>query len=225
MHFDTLKAKGELRMKRSGKRVVSACLLFGIALAVSVGLIRALTGDVSSAPSEPDTFVWVRLPIRTDSAVAEILLYDQDGAPVQTLRPKNGAAVSELLPPGVYFAATALGCTEFTLHEDASVSVNCGCGWSDGERLCLTSERVGVVTVERFASELALAEDGGWVDYTLVNAHTRLREVVRCTKPQELLTCVFRGVPYGEYTLEENGAAQCRVTVDENSPEVAVSLP
>ncbi|MBQ6431188.1 MAG: hypothetical protein IJJ99_04865 [Oscillospiraceae bacterium] len=212
-------------MKRSGKRVVSACLLLCIALAVSIGLISALTAGVSSAPSENDTYIWVRLPIRADSAVAEIRLYDQNGAPVQTLRTSNGAAVSELLPPGDYFAATELGCTEFTLHEDASVSVSRGCGRSEGKRLCLTSERTGVVTVERFASGPALSEDGGWVDYTLVNETTRLREVVRCTGAQELLTCVFEGVPYGEYVLEENGAAQCRVTIDENTPEVAVSLP
>ena len=212
-------------MKRSGKRIVSACLLLGIALAVSVGLLRMLSADVSSAPSAGEADLWVRLLLHADASVSEIRLYDQSGAPLQTLQTKNGAAVSELLQPGVYFAATALGCTEFTLHENASVSVTCGCGWSDGERLFLTSDRVGVVTVERFAGGRELTEDGGWVDYTLVNATTRLREVVRCTKPQELLTCVFRGVPYGEYTLEENGVAQCRITVGEDAPEIAVSLP
>lgn len=212
-------------MKRSGRRMISACLLLGIALAVSVGLIRVLSAGVSSAPSEKDTYVWVRLLLCADESVDAIRLYDQDGKPVQTLQTKNGAAVSDLMQPGVYFAATELGCTEFILHENASVSVTCGCGWSDGEQLHLTSEQVGAVTVERFADGRTLTEDGGWVDYTLVNGQTRLREVVRCTKPKELLTCVFKGVPYGEYTLEENGVPQCRVTVDEDSPEIAVSLP
>jgi len=213
-------------MKRSGKRIFSACLLLAIALALSVGLIRALTGGVSSAPTaENDTYVWVRLLLHADPSATEIRLYDQRGKPVQALQTKNGAAVSGLLPPGVYFAATDLGCTEFTLRENASVSVNGGCGRADGGRLWLTSEQVGAVTVERLTDAPALAEDGGWVDYTLVNAETRLREVVRCTSAQALLTCTFHNVPYGEYTLEENGVAQCRVTVNEATPEVAVSLP
>lgn len=212
-------------MKGSGKRILSACLLLGIALAASIGLISALTADASSASAEEDTYIWVRLLLNADPAVGEIRLYDRDGKPLQTLQTVNGAAVSGLLPPGVYFAATELGCTEFALREDAAVSVLCGCGWSDGERLCLTSEQVGVVTVERFADGAEIAEDGGWMDYALVSGERRLREVVRCTQPQELLTCVFRGVPYGEYVLEENGVAQCRVTVDEDTPEIAVSLP
>ncbi len=212
-------------MKRSGKRIICACLLLGIALAVSVGLISAISADSGSAPSEKETYFWVRLPIRADSAVEEIRLYDRDGNPVQTLRATNGAAVSGLLQPGDYFAATALGCTEFTLHENASVSVNRGCGRSDGNRLCLTNEPVGTVTVERFTPGPGSADDGGWVDYTLVSETARLREVVRRTDGQEVLTCTFEGVPYGDYVLEENGVAQCRVTVDEGSPEVAVSLP
>lgn len=204
--------------------MISACLLLGIALAVSVGLIRMLSADVSSAPSEKDAYIWVRLLLCADPSIGEIRLYDHNGKPVQTLQAKNGAAVSNLLQPGVYFAATDLGCTEFTLHENASVSVNCGCGRSDRERLYLTSEQVGVVTVERLASGWALTEDG-WVDYTLVNEKTRLREVVRCTSAQEMLTCLFEGVPYGEYTLEENGVAQCRVTLNAETPELFVSLP
>lgn len=211
-------------MKHFGKRIWSACLLLLIALAVSVGLIRMLSADVSSAPSEKDAYIWVRLLLCADPSIGEIRLYDHNGKPVQTLQAKNGAAVSNLLQPGVYFAATDLGCTEFTLHENASVSVNCGCGHSDGERLFLTREPVGTVTVERLASGWALTEDG-WVDYTLVNGKTRLREVVRCTGAQEMLTCLFEGVPYGEYTLEENGIAQCRVTLNAETPELFVSLP
>ena len=210
-------------MKRSGKRICSACLLLGIALALSVGLMRMLSADVSSAQEE--AYVWARLMLRADPSVREIRLYDEDGKPLQTLQANKGAAVSGLLEPGVYFAVTELGCTEFTLHKNASVSVTRGCGQTDGERLRLTDEQTGTVTVERFAADRELTEDGGWMDYALVGDQTRLREVVRCTKPEELLTCVFEGVPYGQYVLEENGAAQCSVTVDEKTPEVAVSLP
>lgn len=210
-------------MKRSGKRVLSACLLLLFALAASVGLICGLTGGGSAA--EDGACLWLRLPLRADPSVGEIRLYADDGTPLQTVQAKNGAAVSGLLPSGVYFAATARGCTEFTLDESGAVRVDGGCGWWDGERLFLTSGQVGAVTVERLADGRVLAEDGGWVDYTLVGADTRLREVVRCTRPQEVLTCTFEGVPYGEYVLEENGVAQCRVTIDEATPELAISLP
>ncbi len=211
-------------MKRSGKRICSACLLLGIALTLAVGLMSALSAGASSAPQE-ETYLWARLRLYADPAVAEIRLYDREGKPAQTLKTTNGAAVSGLLEPGTYFAATERGCTAFTLREDGSVRVTGGCGRADGTRLWLTSERVGAVTVERLSSALEATEDGGWVDYTLVNETTRLREVVRCTEPREVLTCTFEGVPYGEYTLEENGVAQCRVTVDEDTPEIAVSLP
>lgn len=214
-------------MKQSGKRILSACLLLSIALAASVGVIRALTVGASSAPSAGgnETFLWARLGLNVDASVDEIRIYGHDGKPVQILQPKNGAAVSGLLTPGTYFAATALGCTEFTLHKNASVSVSSGCGWSDGEQLYLTDAQVGAVTVERLASAHDVTEDGGWIDFTLVSGETRLREVVRCSAAQEVLTCTFEGVPYGEYVLAENGVAQCRVTVDESTPEVAVSLP
>lgn len=216
--------KAGSHVKRSGKRIFSACLLLGIALTLSVGLMSALSAGASSAPPE-ETYLWVRLVLRADPAVGEIRLYDRDGKPAQTLQTTNGAAVSGLLEPGTYFAATEQGCTQFTLGEDGSVRVTGGCGRADGERLWLTNERVGAVTVERLSSDLEAAEDGGWVDYTLVSETARLREVVRCTKPREVLSCTFEGVPYGEYVLEENGVAQCRVTVDENTPELAVSLP
>lgn len=214
-------------MKQSRKRICSACLLLGIALALSVGLICAVSSNVSSAPPETDTdtYIWLRLLMNTDAAVKEIRLYTREGKPLQTLQVENGTAVSDLMTPGTYFAATEQGCTEFILNKNASVSVSCGCGWSDGEQLYLTDEQVGTVTVERFASERVLTEDGGWIDYTLVNAKTRLREVVRCSKPQELLTCVFAGVPYGEYVLEENGIEQCHVSINEDLPEISVTLP
>ncbi|MBQ3357141.1 MAG: hypothetical protein IJG45_08550 [Oscillospiraceae bacterium] len=212
-------------MKRLEKRTFSAFLLLAIALAVSVGLVRMLTGGVSSAPSGETPCVWVRLRLYADASVEEIRLYGQDGKPVQTLETNNGTAVSGLLTPGVYFAASAQGCTEFTLQENASVRVTGGSGRADGAELWLTDGQLGAVTVERLADAAALSEDGGWMDYTLVSETTHLREVVRCSGDKEVLTCTFRAVPYGQYVLEENGVAQCRVTVDADTPEIAVSLP
>lgn len=212
-----------MTMKRSGKRILSACLLLGIALALSVGLMRALSADVSSAQEE--TYLWTRLQFTADPAVTEIRLYGQDGRPVQTLQTVNGAAVSGLLTPGLYFAVTEAGCTEFRLRKNAAVCVVGGCGRADETRLWLTDEPFGAVTVERLSSARVLTEDGGWVDYALVSGQTRLHKAVRCTAAQEILSCTFEGVPFGEYVLEENGVAQCRVSIDEDAPEIAVSLP
>ena len=212
-----------MTMKRSGKRILSACLLLGIALALSVGLMRALSADAASAQEE--TYLWARLQFTADPAAAEIRLYGQDGRPVQTLQTVNGAAVSGLLTPGVYFAVTEEGCTEFRLRENAATFVVSGCGRAEGARLWLTDEPFGAVTVERLSSARVLTEDGGWVDYTLVSGQTQLHKAVRCTAAQEVLTCAFEGVPYGEYVLEENGVARCRVTIDEDTPEIAISLP
>lgn len=148
-----IEAEGVCTMKQSGKRILCACLLFGIALAPAVGLTCAL-----SAGSARESILRPRLSLCADPAVTEV-------------------------------------------------------------RSC------GVVTVERLPNALELTEDRGRVDYALVSGTTQLREVVRCAGAQEILTCTFEAVPWGEYTLEENGVAQCRVTVDEDTPEIAVALP
>ena len=211
-------------MKRSVIRLCSAVLLMLIALSVSAATIGAISSQ--DKPVKKDTYVWIKLLFATEPCAEEILLFSADGIPIQRLvTDENGSAVSELLIPGKYYAFTAQGCTEFTLHENASVTADGGCGWSDGEILHLTSAEVGTVTVERAAKTELLTQNGGFLDYTLKNDTFERRQVVRCTASGGILTCTFEGVPYGTYVLVENGTSRCRVTVSADQNSVTVTLP
>ncbi len=213
-------------MKRSVIRLCSAILLMLIALSVSAAAIGAISSQDKPIDTAADTYVWVKLLFATEPRVEEILLFSADGMPIQRLATdENGSAVSELLITGKYYAFTAQGCTEFTLHENASVTADGGCGWSDGEILHLTGAEVGTVTVERAAKPELLTQNGGFLDYTLKNDTFERRQVVRCTAAGGILTCTFEGIPYGTYVLEENGVSRCRVTVSADQNSVAVTLP
>lgn len=203
-------------MKHSAIRLCCAVLLMLLALAVSVAAIGA-------AGRKTGPFVWVRLHLAAEKKTQEVCLYSADGAPLQTLQTDDaGEVVSGLLTPGKYYAVTRSGCTEFTLHDDASVSADGGLGWSDGETLHLTGEKVGTVCVERLVGVQTLAR-GEWLDYTLSGGGIVRREVLRCKAAGETLRCTFEGVPYGSYVLKENGVEQCRVTVGEEA--LTVCLP
>lgn len=213
-------------MKRSVIRLCSAILLMLIALSVSAAAIGAISSQDKPIDTAADTYVWVKLLFATEPRVEEILLFSADGMPIQRLATdENGSAVSELLIPGKYYAFTAQGCTEFTLHENASVTADGGCGWSDGEILHLTGAQIGTVTVERAASQALLAQNGGWFDFTLRGDGFERREVLRRTDADGVLSCRFEGIPYGTYILEENGTARCRVTVSAAQDDVTVALP
>lgn len=211
-------------MKRSVIRLCSAVLLMLIALSASAATIGAISSQ--DKPVKKDTYVWIKLLFATEPRAEEILLFSADGIPIQRLvTDENGSAVSELLIPGKYYAFTEQGCTEFTLHENASVTADGGCGWSDGEILHLTSAEVGTVTVERAAKTELLTQNGGFWDYTLKNGTFERRQVVRCTAAGGILTCTFEGVPYGTYVLVENGTPRCRVTVSADQNSVTLTLP
>ena len=213
-------------MKQSAIRLCSAVLLMVLALTASAATIGAISSQDKPEEEKEDTYVWVKMLFATEPRAEEIRLFSADGMPLQQLKTEaGGTAVSELMMPGKYYAFTERGCTEFTLHENASVSADGGCGWSDGEILHLTSAEVGTVTVERAAKESLLTQNGGWLDYTLKSGDFERREVVRCTAAGGILTCTFEGIPYGTYFLEENGVSRCRVTVSAEQENVTVTLP
>lgn len=203
-------------MKDSARRICCAFLLLGLALAMSVGVIGAM------ASGEEESYVWVRLLLHTDPEVDELRLFSSDGLPMQTLQVQNGATLTQLLPPGEYYAVTERGCTEFSLDETAAVQILGGCGRSDGEQLFLTAEPMGTVRVER---QVTATLAGTWAEYTLTGGAQTLRRTVRCGSEGAALECVFSAVPCGTYRLEENGVFCCSVTVTEEDPKLSVALP
>ena len=225
-------------MQRSATRIVCAFLLMAIALTSSVGLMVFAENETepmeNSTPSIPTAqksaevdLVLVRMLFNAAAGIHEIRICRQDGAAVQTLTPDaEGAAVSNPMVPGEYLAITELGRAAFTLHENAAVSVQSGCGWSDGEQLYLTHAAVGSVTVRRRVAAGELLEEDGWLDYTLSNSAYYARQVVRQeTDTDAVLECVFQGVPYGSYVLHENGVDCGEVILTAAGSNVTLLLP
>lgn len=194
-------------MKNGILRIISAFLLLMIVSAVALGAFSAAT-------QEETVYVWQRIYFAHDG---ELSLYSSDGTLVQTLSPdESGHAASDLLPEGKYYAVSKEACVEFFLHSDCSVTVEGGCGWTDGKYLHLTDEAVGTVRAEFWA------QTDGFCVLTLSDGVTERTEAVHCEKGQTV-TGEFLGVPYGSYVLRY-GSAAVRVTVDEETPSVLVAL-
>ena len=199
-------------MKQSALRIACAGLLMALAVAVSAVSIGAAVSD-----KQRTTPMWVRMAVRTEKGSEQVQLFAADGTLLQSLKTDaTGAAFTELLEAGEYYAVTADSCTRFCLRENAASEVLGGCGWSDGEQLYLTGAQIGTVRIEG-------AAQGDWLDFVLTDGAHRRREVVYCKT--ETISCVFEGVPYGTYTLSEGGKQLCIVTVDAQSPDVTVDYP
>ena len=202
-------------MKPSVLRICSAFLLMAIAVALSMGMI---TAAVEQPQEEEETYVWVRLPIKTKPQ-GEIRLYTAEGQPAERLTADmGGRAVSSLLPVGTYYAVAEDGCCEFSLSEKAEVTVTGGCGRFDGQVLHLDGKKAGSVSLSRQTS----GEE--WLEYTLSDGKTTLRQAVRCTDGKTA-QCVFEGVPFGSYQLRENGVFRCNVVLSEENPDISVAIP
>lgn len=194
-------------MKQGFLRIICASLLLLIVSAAALGAFSAAT-------QEETVYAWQRIYFAHDG---EISLYSSDGTPLQTLcADESGHSASDLLPEGKYYAVSDEACAEFFLHSDCSVTVEGGCGWTDGKYLHLTDTPVGTVRAE------FLAQTDGFCVLTLSDGVTERTEAVNCEKGQTA-TSEFLGVPYGSYVLRY-GSAAVRVTVDEETPSVLVAL-
>ena len=204
-------------MKPSVLRLICALLLMGIALSFSVALVVGAVNHGGQAQEE--SYLWLRLPMAAENTEA-IRIYSAEGEPLQSLTPDtDGNTTSRLLPAGTYYAVTDYGCTEFSLSEKGEVRVNGGCGWFDGQTLHLTRQPVGTLHVT------SPNVGAGWRDYTLTGEGGSYRKVLRAGGEESVLTCTFGSIPYGTYTLTENGIVRCRITIDAEQPNVDISLP
>lgn len=210
-------------MKQPFLRICCAFLLLGLITAGSMGLIGAVTSEASIQESQAAP--WVRILLSARPGCREIRLYSGEGLLMQTLVPTAEGEVTVSLPaPGSFYAVTSEGCTEFSLNEVSELIFTAGCGWAEGRSLHLTKEPYGTVTLARLISQ-ELISQGSWVHYVLKGGEETLYRTLPIPKDSRTLTCRFDAVPYGSYTLEENGIEKCRVVVDENQQTVAISLP
>lgn len=229
-------------MKQSAARVFCAAALMLTALATSVGLMgavfaenevpeedRVVTAHAPRAPQQEKEadLVLVRMLFVAQPGIHQIRLCNQKRQILQQLTPDaEGVAVCEPIQPGKYIAQTSQGDVAFTLLENASIKVDSGPGWTDGEQLHLTSDAVGTVTVLRSVTPSELESSAYWLEYTLSDSAYYAREVIYHDGANStVLACTFYGVPYGSFVLKENGIQCATVALSSASSEVIIELP
>ena len=116
-------------MKRSVLRILCACLLMGIAFAVTVGIYAALQ-------KEEIVYVWHHVRLDKQAQV-----FRSDGQKVN----------NELLPTGEYYAVSDDVQTEFAITNDGIV-VHSG-GWTDGLTIYMTNDAIGSIGAEFLAED------------------------------------------------------------------------
>lgn len=193
-------------MKRSVLRTVCAFLLMGIALSAVIGFFAA-------GKEETTVFAWQRVRFAGEN---EISLYDENGALVQKLTPTDGFASSKLLPAGRYYAFSGQVCTVFFLHDDCTITLEGGCGWTDGQTLHLTNEPVGTVRAEFVAKQ-------PYYTFSLVGTAFSEQKTVH-TSIGQTVSCEFLGIPYGTYKLYRGDEAVGSICISESTPNITLAL-
>lgn len=153
---------------------------------------------------------------------------------LQTLTVNNQhEVVTNGLQPGQYLAISEeIGAVLFSLHDNASVAMLSGNGWSDGEMVFMTTQQTGTVQVLRYLPlETVSAEDTVCYTYTLsgqgITTDRILRFTVKTAQAEGYYvnSCTFAGLADGEYQLWENGTLLQTVSVSTESPAIIELRP
>ena len=188
-------------------RMGSACLLFFIALTVTVGALAAV-------PEEPKVQSHVELETR---GTQSLILFDGKGTFLEEISvDENGLARTKALPQGEYFVVCKEGLVQFSLDDKGELSLICGSVTVEGRRLSYGERSLTTL----YITGKALSE---WEDFLLVGTDFRRRQVLRCEAGQAL-ECQFSGLLPGEYRLERNGSLVCRITVEAGQVRQCVRL-
>ena len=196
-------------MKQSVIRMLSAALLRVLAVGIMAGAIGAVSEDAVQA--------WSRVRFQTGGQ-QKLRLYNAQGVLVETMTTDaQGHCTTELLEQGCYYVVCEDGLAEFSLDARGISEVKGAA--EEGEKGILFAPAVGKgsVTIQR----RALAESYEYELYS--QAYSKSRSLY-CAAGEQVST-MFEGLPYGLYTLKENGRALCRVELTEEKPEAVLCLP
>lgn len=162
-------------------------------------------------------------------AVIDILTPNRTQLQQSVINDRHEAVIGEI-PPGKYIAEnSALGSVLFTLHDNASVSVLGGCGWTDGEILYLSDNEIGTLSVLCYVPVSEVDPiDGLCCTYSLIGDTYASDRILRFTVETEqkdgyyVQSCIFAGLPEGCYSLIENGTDCQTVTISADEQSVKV---
>ena len=160
--------------------VLTAFLLSTTASAAETPVPEPVPTPISAAPVQEG-----RLRVCICAAATRGMLCTSEGAALQELTfDRNDQTVAGPLSPGDYTVQAGSLRAAFTLRSNGSICRVEGSGWTDGERLHLSSETVGSVTVRY---------DGPW--------RWQLEGEQVCTPELTADCCRYRTLPFGSYIL------------------------
>ncbi len=198
-------------MKQMHVRILCGFLLLIMAMGIMAGVILAM-------PEEEALFAWSRITFQTGGKQV-LSLYDGEGQLLRMMQTDGeGRCMTELLEEGSYYGVCRDGLVRFDLTAQGIQGVE---GTAEvTEDFCLSfcpSQHSGEVRITGKARQ-------EWYEYELRSATYSCKKILRCTEGDPIL-CTIQNIPYGDYTLLENGRTLCRVEVTEEEPLVELSLP
>ncbi len=198
-------------MKQSVIRILCAVLLLAIALGIMAGVILAV-------PEKEETQLWSRITFCTRGQ-QELRLYNDKGAYMTTITTdRDGKGVSGLLEEGSYYGACRDGLVQFRLTSQGIENIRGQATREDKWTVALagTTEPGSLCITGQARQE--------WYEYEVRSESYSRRQVLRF-QPGDPIRCTLEDLPYGSYTLLENGRVLCRVELTEEEPRVEVCLP
>ena len=198
-------------MKGSLLRVLCATLLLFIGMGIMAGVILAM-------PEEETLTAWTKVTFQT-MGKQTLSLYNKEGTLIDTMETDGeGKCTTDLLEEGTYYGVCREGLVEFSLNAYGIEKASGGAVATDKNELLFSSDiQPGELRIYGKARQAQYIYELSSRDYSY--SHTLNCEVGRT------IECVIENLPYGDYTLTENGRVLCRVEITEGKPMVEISLP
>ncbi|MBR6826167.1 MAG: hypothetical protein IKM59_06425 [Oscillospiraceae bacterium] len=198
-------------MKQWVIRFLCAILLLAMAIGLMVGVILAV-------PEEEAPRSWSKVTFITGGQ-QELRIYDATGGLVASLQTDtSGQCTTELLAERSYYGACENGLIQFELTSLGLGSISGGAAREDAFTLSFSGNaKQGSLTISGTARQ-------EWYEYVLQSEDYSRREILQCVMG-ERLQCTMEALPYGSYTLLENGRVLCRVELTVEKPHTELALP
>jgi hypothetical protein len=176
-----------------------------------------MVGAILAVP-EKGVEGWSKLTFQT-TGYGELWLYREDGSLAQRLRAdEKGCCTSELLEEGTYYGATQEGLVQFTLTAYGVEKVM-------GEATSVQRQELTLGEMEETGSLTLMGEAREeWYTFELQSQDYSRTKTLRC-KEGELLQWELEGIPYGRYSLLENGRILCSLEFTKEKSRVELRLP
>lgn len=196
-------------MKKTFLRICCGFLLLSMALGVCMGFVVRVYGQ--------------KLPTLRQIPFAgkgQIALFSREGKLLEILSAGAfGTVSSRPLPEGIYYAFSGDGCTEFSLDEDGSLTIQAGSGWFDGSCLHLCRESGGTLWLK------LPARNADFHTCSLTGGTFFRQRILRRRGKEELLCCRFDELPFGVYLLFLDGKLADKIAISRQKPFQCISFP